>query len=82
MPVYDDTITDFDVAITAFEAAMKDVAGDNLDAEPDDYAWDICVSVALQCDAETARELCRTQLGAIPREVMVRFPGMRDMEEF
>lgn len=82
MPVYDDTITDFDDATTAFEAAMKDVAGDNPNAEPDDYAWDTCVSVALRCDAETARELCRTQLGAIPQDVLRHFPGMQDMDEF
>jgi len=79
---YAPTYTDFDAAMAAFDAGMRDVAGDNPEMEGDEYAWDICVSVALDCDADTARELCRTQLGAVPQEVRRHFPGMRDMDEF
>jgi hypothetical protein len=79
---YTPTYTDFDAAMAAFETAMSDVEGDNPEAAPDDYAADMCAMIALQCDQETARELCRTQLGFVPRDVLRFFPGMRDVELF
>jgi hypothetical protein len=77
-----DTIIDLVSAIEEFEFSLADVAADNPGASPDDYAWDICVSVALRCDEDTARELCRTQLGAIPQDVLRSFPDMEPMPEF
>ena len=77
-----DTITDLEKAVEEFENAMTDAKVDNPEMFSDEYAWDICVSVALQCDEATARELCRTQLGAVPQEVLRNFPGMKPMPEF
>lgn len=79
---YTPEFTDYDAAVNAFNVAMSDVEGDQPDVEPDDYAHDMCAMIAMQCDAETARELCRTQLGFVPRDVLRFFPGMRDVELF
>src|SRR5439155_24927 len=79
---YTPEYTDYDAAVAAFNAAMQDVEADNPEAVPDDYAADICASVATLCDAETARELCRTELGFVPRDVLRFFPGMKDVEMF
>jgi len=70
-------LTDFDAAQQAFQDSMSDVAGDNPEMESDDYAADIVVSVAMRCDQETARELCRCELGYVPQEVLRYFPGMK-----
>lgn len=63
------TYTDVDVAKAAFDQALTATAHDLGVEETDPFAWDICVSVVLECDAATAYELCRTELGAIPLEL-------------
>ena len=68
--------TDIDAAQDAFEVAMDDTCADMgvTRDESDAFASDIVTSIALQCDAATAGELCRRELGFVPSDVLAFFP--------
>lgn len=57
--------TSLDRASEALDVALRDVQDDSGLSEETIY-WDILLSVAADCDEETARELCRTNLGMLP----------------
>lgn len=68
-------ITNIDAAEDAFNAAESDAQADNPGIE---IEWhDLVVSVAFDCDAPTALELCRTKLGYVPHDLESRL-GVKD----
>lgn len=77
--------TDIDEAQEAVRVAIRETCLDmglDPDQDGDEFASDLVESIALQCDAATARELCRVELAYVPQGVMRYFPGMRPVEVY
>ena len=71
--------TTYDEALHDFEVAMEEAQADNPEVEVD--ACDMVVAVAWDIeDDEVVSELCRTQLGWVPRELEGRL-GRKDWIE-
>ena len=81
--MYEPTYTDLDSAQVAVQVAIRETCLDmglDPDQDGDEFAADLVTSIALQCDAATARELCRVELAYVPRDVHRNFPGLQDVE--
>jgi succinate dehydrogenase/fumarate reductase flavoprotein subunit len=64
-------ITNIDDAQHEMAAATEDAVADS-GCDPDEIAYDMVVAVAWNCDDDTARELCRRELGDIPFDLRGR----------
>lgn len=62
-------------------AAVADVALDTSVEEAADYFVDLLASVALPWPAEVAAEICRTELGWVPRDLRRLRPDVAAIED-
>jgi hypothetical protein len=59
------------------QVSIAEAIADNPDVGADDVAHDMVVSVAWNCTDEVALELCRTEIGCVPSDLVARL-GRKD----
>ncbi len=71
------TLTSIEDARHEFEVSLEEIAAD-MGVEADDaMAADMLSATAMNCDKATAYELCTTEIGWIPQDVISYFRGAR-----